>query len=52
MAGPAITLNNGDVGEVNFEAVAAPLPSSAWGGLALLVGLGLFKLRRNAASPQ
>jgi len=43
--GFVVTLNNGDVGIVNFEA-AAPLPSPVWGGLALLVMAGAVKKYR------
>jgi hypothetical protein len=39
-----ISLAGGETAAINFE--AAPLPSSAWGGLVLLAGFGALKLRR------
>jgi hypothetical protein len=49
--GLTITLNNGDVANVNLESV--PLPASAWSGLALLGGLAAFggfkRLRKQMA---
>ena len=42
--GLTVTLKNGDVGTVNFEAV--PLPSSALMGLGLLGGLAVIGVRR------
>ena len=45
--GMTITLKNGDVGIVNFEATAAgaavPLPIAAWMGISLVGGLGGFR---------
>jgi len=42
-----ITLKDGEVGAINFEAV--PLPKSAWAGMVIFAGLALLKLRRKSS---
>jgi LPXTG-motif cell wall-anchored protein len=40
-------LANGDTINVNFEPTpSTPLPAAAWGGLAMIGGLGLFQFRK------
>jgi hypothetical protein len=42
--GLVVTLKNSEIGSVNFDApAAAPLPTTAWMGLSLMLGMGLVR---------